>query len=54
MQTALSGVAATYYTVDNGSPLTYAGTAFFVSGQGTHALTYWSMDTAGNIETHTP
>ena len=45
----LSGVAATYYTLNGGAQQTYS-TAFTVSGDGTHAVTYWSVDKAGNIE----
>ncbi len=44
-----SGVAATYYTVNGGVRLTYA-TPFAVSGQGSHPVTYWSVDQAGNVE----
>ena len=41
-----SGVADTYYTVD-GTRHTY-GSPFQVSGTGSHAVTYWSVDAAGN------
>ena len=51
---ALSGVASTYYTVDSGTPQPYLGTPILVSGGGSHAVTYWSVDAAGNREaTHT-
>ncbi len=46
----LAGVSATYYTLDAGSRQTYAGTPIQVSGDGSHAVTYWSVDAAGNPE----
>jgi hypothetical protein len=45
---ALSGVAATYFTVDGGPGQT--GTHVAVSGDGTHTVSYWSVDLAGNAE----
>jgi len=45
----LSGVAATYYTLDGGPAQPYAG-SFPVSGETTHAVTFWSEDTSGNVE----
>jgi hypothetical protein len=49
---SLSGVAATYYTVDGGAQQT--GTSLLLTTEGVHTLTYWSVDTAGNVEaTHT-
>jgi len=45
-----SGLAATYYTID-GVQHTYSG-AFDVSAAGSHIVTYWSTDNAGNEETH--
>jgi hypothetical protein len=44
-----SGVANTYYTLDGGTQMT--GTAIAVSTVGSHAITFWSVDVAGNIET---
>jgi hypothetical protein len=44
-----SGVAATYYTLDDGAPQTY--TAPFMLYDGTHTVTSWSLDWAGNLET---
>ncbi|MGZ4198717.1 MAG: WD40/YVTN/BNR-like repeat-containing protein, partial [Thermoleophilia bacterium] len=46
----LSGVAATYYTLDGGARQTYAS-PFTVFVQGSHTVTYWSVDTIGNTET---
>jgi hypothetical protein len=44
-----SGVAATYYRIDNGAQT--AGTVPTVLGIGPHTLEFWSVDGAGNIET---
>lgn len=46
---AHSGVAATYYRVDSGTIKT--GPAVTVTGVGTHTVTAWSVDAAGNTET---
>ena len=46
-----SGVAATYYTIDGGSQQTYTA-PFTVSAPGSHTVVYWSVDAAGNVETH--
>jgi len=48
---ATGGVAATYYRVDGGSQQTYANNAFMLSGDGTHQISFWSVDNAGNTET---
>ncbi|WP_180933481.1 OmpL47-type beta-barrel domain-containing protein [Nocardioides ungokensis] len=45
----LSGVAATHYSVDGRA--TQDGTAVTLSTEGTHEVTYWSVDRAGNRET---
>jgi hypothetical protein len=44
----LSGVTAKYYRIDGGATQTYAAT-FSVSGDGNHAVDYWSVDGAGNV-----
>ena len=47
---ALSGVKATYYKLDGGAAT--QGTSVSINGDGTHTLEYWSVDRAGNEETH--
>jgi large repetitive protein len=44
----LSGVDATYYTVDDGDQ--HHGTTLTIDTEGEHTLTYWSVDEAGNTE----
>lgn len=44
----LSGVASTSYTIDGGAPQT--GNSILLTADGTHAITFWSTDSAGNQE----
>ena len=44
-----SGVAGTYYTLDGGLQQSY-NTAFTLSTEGVHTLSYWSVDASGNVE----
>jgi Tol biopolymer transport system component len=44
-----SGVATTTYTLDGGPETTYTG-PISVAALGTHALRFWSVDAAGNVE----
>lgn len=46
----LSGVAATFYTVDGGTQQTYAGPFTLALKSGVHTVLYWSVDVAGNTE----
>ena len=46
---ALSGLAVTHYTIDGGAR--QDGTQVTVTGAGSHTITYWSVDNAGNAET---
>jgi hypothetical protein len=43
-------IAATYYTLDGSAPLLYQG-AFAVTGEARHTVSYWSVDSAGFVET---
>jgi alpha-tubulin suppressor-like RCC1 family protein len=45
---ALSGVAATHFTVDGGA--VQDGTHVRIAGDGQHTLRYWSVDVAGNAQ----
>jgi len=45
----VSGVQATYYTLDGGAKTVYTA-PFQVATIGTHTLDFWSVDYAGNVE----
>ncbi|MET4637106.1 PxKF domain-containing protein [Mycetocola sp. 2940] len=45
-----SGVAATYYTIDDGPRKTYGEPFTADLSTGTHTITFWSVDIAGNAE----
>ena len=47
----LSGVASSFYRVDGGAAQTYTS-MFSISSDGVHSVEYWSVDVAGNTETH--
>lgn len=46
-----SGIAGIYYTIDGGETETYGEPFIENLSTGTHEVTYWSVDNAGNAET---
>jgi hypothetical protein len=46
-----SGVQTTWYSIDGGPNTVYSGGYFTVSSAGSHTITYYSVDVAGNRET---
>jgi Big-like domain-containing protein len=46
----LSGVSATYYSIDGGSLQIYPGAPLTISSMGQHTVQYWSIDNLGNTE----
>ena len=48
----LSGVAHTFAAIDGGTPTEVVGGLLAVTGNGTHTVGFWSVDAAGNEETH--
>jgi hypothetical protein len=49
---AESGVLATYYSIDDGEALVYGEPFDATLAEGQHTIEYWSVDNAGNAETH--
>ncbi|WP_404391227.1 OmpL47-type beta-barrel domain-containing protein [Humibacillus xanthopallidus] len=47
---ALSGIGATYYTIDDGTTQIYGQPFTADLSTGVHTITYWSVDIAGNDE----
>ncbi|WP_159600654.1 OmpL47-type beta-barrel domain-containing protein [Agromyces humi] len=47
---AESGIAATYYEIDGGEAQTYGVPFTAELATGSHSITYWSVDLAGNAE----
>lgn len=47
----LSGVASTFYSINAGSAQTYT-TTFSIASDGVYTIEFWSVDVAGNTETH--
>lgn len=51
-QDSLSGIDETYYSVDGGVTQVY-GAPFTLTSAGTHTISFWSTDVAGNLEAAT-
>ncbi len=47
-----SGIKATYYSIDGGAAQTYGEPFTADLSDGSHQITYWSVDLAGNVEPH--
>jgi outer membrane protein assembly factor BamB len=45
----LSGIAASYYSID-GSPAEFYVEPLVISSNGSHSISYWSVDNADNVE----
>ncbi|MEI6797485.1 MAG: hypothetical protein WCK39_11530, partial [Methanomassiliicoccales archaeon] len=45
-----SGVARTYFRLDDGPVMTYSGMPLGIVTEGMHTLRYWSVDLMGNVE----
>jgi outer membrane protein assembly factor BamB len=53
---SVSGVPATFatsYRIDNGNQMGYTGSPITVAGNGTHTVSFWSHDNAGNFASPT-
>jgi predicted RNA-binding protein with TRAM domain len=46
------GTFTTYYKISGGSQQTYGGTPFTLDQEGANTIEYWSVDAAGNVESH--
>jgi hypothetical protein len=44
-----SGVASAYYSLDGGASTSWASGSILISGDGSHSLTYFATDNAGNV-----
>ena len=47
---SVSGLGSTLYGIDNHNTTAYPGSPITVSGNGTHTVSFWSKDAAGNNE----